>query len=70
MDELADIPLEKKEKLQVLDKCTVSVREETKMTAVDYDKLKESARKEFAKKNTAASRNQIVYCLKMTFENR
>ena len=59
-----------KSKLDVLNNCEVAIKEEMKMTEEDYSNLKESARKEFAKKTSASSRNQIIYCLKASFENR
>ena len=57
-------------KKAVLDSCDVQIQEEGKTSEEDYKELKEMAKKEFAKKSSAASRSHIIHCLQQTFTNR
>ena len=63
-------PPEAKKKLTALENCTVKVQEQAKTTIEDYDDIKSQARKEFAKRNSAASKNHIMFCLQQTYCNR
>ena len=61
---------EEKKKMHALSNCEVQVNEQPKATKEDYNELKISARNELAKKSSAGSKSQIIYCLQETFLNR
>ena len=61
---------DEKRKMEVLDKCEIKVEVTGRTTKEDYEELKDSARKEVAKKSSTSSKSQIIYCLQESFGNR
>ena len=59
-----------KKKMETLNSYEVQIHEDSKISDEDYKELKETAKRETAKRSTTASTNQIMHCMQQTFLNR